>query len=298
MWQWATTWLALEAEWLRFCAFWSFFALLGVLEALFPAMPHSAERSQRWPTNLGLGLVNMAIVPLAPVTTIAATEWAHTARVGLFNVVEAPWWMAALATLSMCSLASYGVHLLMHKVPLLWKVHRVHHLDTHLDVSTTLRSHPLEIAVKILVLVPISIVFGLTPVVVIAYQMIEGLVDAFSHANVELPHQLDRSLRWLLITPNMHSIHHSSYQPETDSNYGQVFSVWDRLFGTYTAEANTSRRHREVGLREIRDQRTASFWWQLKSPLLHFPRRASRIDSAQRASIRRPASDRIQEGAG
>jgi len=120
--------------------------------------------------------------------------------------------MAALATLSICSLASYGVHVLMHKVPLLWKVHRVHHLDTHLDVSTTLRSHPLEIAVKLVVLVPVSIAFGLTLIVVITYQIVEALVEAFSHANVNLPHSLDRSLRWLLVTPNMHSIHVAGWE--------------------------------------------------------------------------------------
>src|SRR5829696_3598903 len=209
MWEWATTWFASEADLLRFCGFWSFFGLLGGLEARFPAMLHSAERGQRWPTNLGLGLVNIAIVPLAPVSAIAATEWAHTARIGLLNTVETPWWMAALATLSICSLASYGVHVMMHKVPLLWKVHRVHHLDTHLDVSTTLRSHPLEIAVKLVVLVPVSIAFGLTPIIVITFQIFEALIDAFSHANVDLPHSLDRSLRWLLV----HAEHaqHSSF---------------------------------------------------------------------------------------
>lgn len=272
MWHWATptNWFSPEADLLRFVAFWSFFALLGGLEALFPAIAGPAERGQRWPTNLGLGLLNMMILPFAPLSAFAATEWAQTARVGFFNVVETPWLVAALATLATCSLVGYGVHVLMHKVPLLWKVHRVHHLDTHLDVSTTVRSHPLEIAVKVLVLVPVAIAFGLTPIVLIAYEMVEGLVDAFSHANIELPRSLDRALRWLIITPNIHSIHHSSHQPETDSNYGQVFSVWDRLFGTYTAETKTGRRDREIGLKEIRDGRTMSFWWQLRSPLLDF----------------------------
>ena len=122
----------------------------------------------------------------------------------------------------------------------------------------------------VLVIVPVSITFGLTPIAVIFYGVLEGLADAFSHANVELPYALDRALRWLISTPNMHSIHHSSHQPETDSNYGQVFSMWDRLFGTYTAETRAGRRSREIGLKEIRDGRTVSFWWQIKSPLIHF----------------------------
>src|SRR5829696_8265865 len=161
-------WFAPEAELLRFCFFWGFFALLGGLEVSFPAIVRSAQRGQRWPTNLGLGLVNMAILPLAPVSGIAAAEWAHTAGIGLLNVAEVPWLAAALATLAVRSFAGYGAHVLMHKFPLLWRVHRVHHLDTHLDVSTTFRSHPLELAVKVLVIVVVSIVFGLTPVVLIA----------------------------------------------------------------------------------------------------------------------------------
>jgi sterol desaturase/sphingolipid hydroxylase (fatty acid hydroxylase superfamily) len=261
---------------LRFFGFWSVFALLALMEVLFPAMLHRPDRTERWPTNIGLGLVNMAIVPLAPLSGVAAAEWAHRAGTGLFNLVETPWLAVALATIAIRSFAGYALHVLVHKVPFLWRVHRVHHLDTKLDVSTTLRSHPLEIALKLLVIVPVVIVFGLNAAVLIAYEVVEALTDTFSHANLELPRSLDSALCWLIITPNMHSIHHSSYQPETDSNYGAVFSIWDRLFGTYTAEPNTCRRNREIGLKGVRDERTASFWWQIKSPLLRFDVEASR----------------------
>jgi hypothetical protein len=129
-----------------------------------------------------------------------------------------------------------------------------------------------------MILVPVSIAFGLTPIVLAAYQMVEAMAEVFSHANIELPRALDRTLRWVIITPNMHSIHHSSHQPETDSNYGQLFSIWDRLFRTYTAEPKKDRRDRELGLKEVRDGRTASYWWQLKSPLLHFPTGRQRLE--------------------
>jgi sterol desaturase/sphingolipid hydroxylase (fatty acid hydroxylase superfamily) len=270
MWDWLqpTNWFASEADLLRFCGLWCFFALLGAFEALFPAMMQRPERSERWPANLGLGLMGMAIAPLPPLSATMAAEWAQKAGIGLFNLLDVGWPAAALATVAVCSLATYGLHVLMHKMPLLWNVHRVHHLDTHLDVSTTLRSHPLELAAKTLVLVPVSVVFGLTPAMIILYETIQSFIDVFSHTNVELPHRLDRVLRWLIVTPNMHSIHHSSHQPETDSNYSQVLSVWDRLFGTYTADTHTDRPYREIGLKEIRDERISDFWWQIKSPFL------------------------------
>jgi sterol desaturase/sphingolipid hydroxylase (fatty acid hydroxylase superfamily) len=270
MWDWVhpANWFASEADLLRFCGLWGFFVLLGAFEALFPAIMQPPERGRRWPANLGLGLVTMAIAPLPPLFATVAAEWAQKAGVGLFNSLNTNWPAAALATVAICSLATYGFHVLMHKVPLLWNVHRVHHLDTHLDVSTTLRSHPLELAAKTLVVVPVSVVFGLTPAMIILYETIQSFIDVFSHTNVELPHRVDRALRWLIVTPNMHSIHHSSHQPETDSNYSQVLSVWDRLFGTYTADTETARPHREIGLKEIRDGRISDFWWQIKSPFL------------------------------
>src|SRR5215213_4700116 len=128
MWEWVQ-WFAFEADVLRLCAFWSFFAFLGALELVSPVLLQPAERGQRWPTNLGLGLLNMALIPFAPVSAIAATEWAHAAGFGLLNYFAMPLWPAALASLAFCSFAGYGAHVLMHKIPILWKVHRVHHLD-------------------------------------------------------------------------------------------------------------------------------------------------------------------------
>jgi sterol desaturase/sphingolipid hydroxylase (fatty acid hydroxylase superfamily) len=159
----------------------------------------------------------------------------------------------------------------MHKVPLLWRLHRVHHLDTHLDISTSLRSHPAEYVVNLVIIVPAAIVFGMTPWVLIIYELADTMVSVFSHANLRMPQGLDRWLRWVLVTPNMHSLHHSSYQPETDSNYGSVFTFWDRLFRTYRHAPARSYDELQIGLTEIRDQRAWDLWWQLKSPALSIP---------------------------
>ncbi len=156
----------------------------------------------------------------------------------------------------------------MHKVPLFWRLHRVHHLDTHLDISTSLRSHPGELVTNLIIVVPGTIVFGLTPWVLIIYELADSTVSLFSHANLRMPQNWDRWLRWVLVTPNMHSLHHSSYQPETDSNYGTVFTFWDRLFGTYRHAPLGGYDKLQIGLKEIRDQRASDLWWQLKSPVL------------------------------
>ena len=172
------------------------------------------------------------------------------------------------ASLAVYSLTGYLPHLVEHKTPWLWRIYRVHHLDTYLDVSASQRHHPLELIANVLIVVAVTIVFGLTASLLIIYETMNAIIDFFSHANVRLPKSLDRIVRWALVTPNMHSLHHSSHQPETDSNYGEVFTVWDRLFGTYRAEPAWGYEKFQIGLQEICDDRSWNFWWQMKSPAL------------------------------
>jgi|NitcycUWRROWE17A_1032939.scaffolds.fasta_scaffold00166_3 sterol desaturase/sphingolipid hydroxylase (fatty acid hydroxylase superfamily) len=261
-----------DADMLWFFAYWGLLALLAGLEALIPAFRQPPQWNKRWPTNLGLGIVNMMLAPLAPVSAVWGAQWAHSQGFGLLNVAGAPLWIAVIATFAIRSLASYSFHILMHKVPLLWRMHRVHHFDTHLDVSTGLRSHPLEFAGLLLTMVPLAILFGLDPWALAAYEIVESIANLLIHANLRLPEPLDRALRWLLVTPNMHCLHHSSHRPETDSNYSQVFSLWDRLFGTYSAAPRAGYDAMQIGLAEIRDERTADLWWQIKSPVLSIER--------------------------
>jgi sterol desaturase/sphingolipid hydroxylase (fatty acid hydroxylase superfamily) len=172
--------------------------------------------------------------------------------------------------LAVRSLAGYAVHVLTHKAPVLWGVHRVHHLDVHLDVSTSLRSHPAELVISLIVIVPVAIALGLTPWALIIYEVMDGMVSAFSHANLRIPERGDQALRWVMVTPNMHRVHHSSHRHDTDSNYRTVFTMWDRLFGTYCRAPTFGPDGVQVGLAEIRDERTQDLWWQLKSPAIRF----------------------------
>jgi sterol desaturase/sphingolipid hydroxylase (fatty acid hydroxylase superfamily) len=261
-------WLSLNSDIVWFLAYWGTLMLLAGLEVFIPAFQQVPHRQHRWPTNIGLGIVNMVIVPLVPVSAVWGAQWAQSQGLGLLNVVGISWWIAMVATFLIRSFAGYAFHVLMHKVPLFWRLHRIHHSDTHLDVSTTLRSHPVEVMMLFLTMVPLAIVFGLNPWALIAYEVIDGIVALLSHANLRLPEQLDRTLRWLLVTPNMHCLHHSSYRPETDSNYSGVLSVWDRLFRTYSAAPRTGYDAMQFGLNEIGFEQSSDIVWQIKSPLL------------------------------
>jgi len=264
----SVTWFKSDSDVIWFAAFWGGLAILGALEVMVPAFQRAPERLHRWPTNFSLGVINSIVMPLAPVSAVWGADWAYTHGIGFLNQIAHAWWIAVAVTLAVRSLAGYLVHVLMHKVPLLWRLHRVHHLDTHLDISTSLRSHPAEYVVNLVIIVPAAIVFGITPWVLIIYELADTMVSVFSHANLRVPEGLDRWLRSVFVTPNMHCLHHSSYQPETDSNYGTIFVFWDRLFGTYRYGPTRSYDEMQIGLTEIRDQRAWNLWWQLKSPAL------------------------------
>lgn len=261
-------WIEPDPRTIWLFAYWAVLAVFAWLESRGPAFGGEPLRDRRWPTNIGLGVVNMVILPLAPVTAVIGAQWAQENHWGLLNVLGGPWWLAVVATVLVRSLAGYALHLALHKVGLFWRMHRVHHSDVYLDVTTATRSHPLELVATILVMVPLAVLFGLDPLALAAYEIVEGANGLAAHANLRLPERIDRPLRWIFVTPNMHSLHHSSWQPETDSNYGQVFSFWDRLFGTYSAAPREGYDAMRIGLDEIRDERASDFWWQIKSPAL------------------------------
>jgi sterol desaturase/sphingolipid hydroxylase (fatty acid hydroxylase superfamily) len=261
-----------DADTLLFFAYWGVLALLAGLEFGLPAFQQPLQREKRWPTNLGLGIVNMIVAPLAPVSAVWGAQWAQDHGFGLLNWMRGPFWVVVIATFAIRDFAGYLFHVLMHKVPLFWRMHRVHHFDTQLDVSTSLRHHPLEFAAIFFTMVPVAILLGFNPWALAAYEIVVGITDAYSHTNLRLPKLLDRALRWLLVTPNMHCLHHSSFQPETDSNYSQVFSLWDRLFGTYSVAPRAGYDAMQIGLAEIRDDRASDLWWQIKSPALTIAR--------------------------
>jgi len=258
---WPADWLASAADGARFALFWGVLAVFVLAETVAPALSSSADRGLRWPTNFGLGLTNMILVPLAPLSGLAAAEWAQAHQFGILNAAHMPWGLTAIATLLIRSAAGYGLHIALHKIPMLWRVHRVHHADPHVDVSTSVRHHPLEMVVASTVLIVVATLCGLDPWALIAYELAEQLFATYSHANVKIRSQFEKLIGAVFVTPAMHRIHHSADHRQTDSNYGTVFSFWDRLFGTWRSGTVAL-----LGLNGICADRASAFVWLLTWP--------------------------------
>ncbi len=249
-----------------FLIFWGTLILLGAVEHLAPEMPGDPSRRRRWFVNVGLGIINGLIASSLPVLTIASAQWAATHQFGLLNWLAAPFLVALPITILGRTFAQYAFHLLSHKIPLLWRLHRVHHCDEHLDATSTLRNHPLDLIASAVFVSAVVAISGLSPAVLIAYESIEALLNLLAHANIRLTPAIERVARALFfITPAVHRIHHSARQEETDSNYGAVFSFWDQLFGTYRDKA-AEREAFRFGLDEIGRDRAQSLEAQLALP--------------------------------
>ena len=250
--------------------YWFVLAGLVGLEFFVPRNQNQ-NRSQRWPANFGLGAINMALVPLAPISGFLAAEWARRNGVGALNLLDGSWWpIALIGTIVIQSFASYLTHVLFHKSTWLWRIHRVHHFDTVVDVSTGLRNHPIELFLTLIIDSLVAIVFGLMPLALIIYGTTDALFSLLSHANVRFPSKADHLLRSLFVTPPIHAVHHSVNQSETDSNYGTVLTIWDRLFKTYCEKPANAPETIKFGLMELQDSRASDFWWQLKSPSIAY----------------------------
>ncbi len=261
-------WLGAGAENIGFTLYCLCLVAFAAVEAWHPAFTEPRYRHQRWPTNAAMGLLNIGLLTIAPVTGVVVARWAEKNGVGLLNYWQSPLWLAVIVTVLARSLVGYVVHVLMHKVPLFWRIHRVHHSDTHLDITTSLRNHPIELVLMLAFIASAALAFGFNPWALIVFELLESMANATAHANLRLPEKLDRVLRFLFVTPNMHSLHHSSWQPETDSNYGQVFSFWDRLFGTYSSAPRNGYDAMKIGLKEIDFEHASDVVWQMKSPAL------------------------------
>jgi len=249
-----------------FLLFWSIIALLCTLEFLFPQVPASADRAQRWPINFGLGVLNGVLVSLAPVLSFGSADWAADRGVGLLHWMAAPWWVSLPVTLVLWSLVQYAFHTAMHQHPMLWRVHRVHHCDVHLDASSALRFHPVELIVNGLVVIPVIVTFGLSAGVLATYVSFEIVAGFLIHMNLRIPDTVERNARVLLVTPGLHRIHHSPDRAEADSNYGNVFSTWDRVFGTYREAPQQTCWPPRYGLPEVGQERAGSLKAQLRLP--------------------------------
>lgn len=252
---------------LRLFAFAGLLAVFAVLEALLPRRARSMTRTSRWTANLGLSLINTLLLRFTlPLLAVGVAMMAAAQGWGLFNLIAAPFWAELLASLLILDAFIWAQHLAFHKIPIFWRLHRVHHTDRDLDATTALRFHPAEILVSMALKIGVVLALGVPAAAVILFEVILNGMSLFNHANLRLPVPIDRALRVLIVTPDMHRIHHSVIRREIDSNYGFNLSLWDRVFGTYTAEPEGGQTAMELGLEETRERPVGSLSWLLWYP--------------------------------
>lgn len=228
-----------------------------------------AELTTRWAGNFSLLFVNGILMWLAYAGWgIAASMAASKYQGGLMHHVTLPGWMEVIVALLLLDLGHFAIHWVLHKVPLLWRVHRVHHTDQDFDFTTGARFHPIEAIVEHGANLLVVVLVGAPPLSVMIYVLSYAITTVWVHGNVRMPRGWDRRMRWIVVTPDMHRVHHSQIQRETDSNYGGFLALWDRLFGTYVDEPAGGHEGMAIGIREFDDPRHIRLVWMLKNPFL------------------------------
>lgn len=253
----------------RLAVFLGLFALLAVAEQLLPRRRLAQSRPRRWMTNWGIVLTDALVLRLLaialPLLAVGAALDASTRGWGLFNQLAWPEPIEILLAVLIFDLAIWAQHLITHKVHWLWRLHRVHHADVDMDVTTAIRFHPVEIGLSMLLKIGLTYAMGAAVVAVILFEILLNGMAMFNHANIALPRWLDAILRLVVVTPDMHRVHHSVHRNEHDSNYGFSLSIWDRIFGTYIAQPRDGHSEMETGLR-WRDSRPSNLLWSLTLP--------------------------------
>lgn len=244
-------------------------ALIASWEAFTPRKTLSDPIGLRWVSNIAITILNIfvlrVIFPFAPVLlAVSASEhnW------GLFNLLDVPFLPACIISIAVLDMSAYTQHFLLHRIPLLWRLHMVHHTDIDYDFSTGLRFHPLDGLLTSAAEAITVIVLGAPAIAVLIYKCIHVFMASFAHGNLKLPEAIDRHLRKVLVTPDVHRIHHSATENETNSNYGGVTPIWDRLFGTYIDQPKLGHEKMVVGLKGFHDIKSIKLNWMLAQPFL------------------------------
>lgn len=210
------------------------FLFFTFLESVIPLLRVKYQRVRHLGINLFFILTSFIVSFPFAFLAVYSSEWVMRNQFGLLNMVEIPGWLyIALAIMLLDFLTSYLPHYVQHKVKWMWKFHLVHHTDNWVDTSTANRHHPGETVISMIFLIGAIFLLGVPAWLVILHQFIAVAFSQFTHANISLPRRLDQVISWLFISPNVHKVHHHHTQPLTDTNYGNIFSIWDRLFGTF-----------------------------------------------------------------
>jgi sterol desaturase/sphingolipid hydroxylase (fatty acid hydroxylase superfamily) len=238
----------------RLSIFASVFTIMALWEVLAPRRRLAIGRITRWPSNLGVVMLDTVVVRiLFPTSAVGLALLAEAKGFGLFNAWPVAGWISIIASVVVLDLAIYLQHVLFHAVPALWRLHRMHHADLEFDVTTGARFHPIEIVLSMLIKLAVIGALGAPAVAVLIFEVLLNGTAMFNHSNIRLPTSMDRVLRWFIVTPDMHRVHHSVVVRETNSNFGFNLPWWDRLFGTYRDQPAAGHEAMTIGIEQIRD---------------------------------------------
>lgn len=255
---------------IRLLAFVGVLAVMMSAEAIWSRRPRTIDPLIRWPGNFGVAMLGSILVMLLPITAIGMALHAATNGTGLFNTLEVPAAIAIPLSLLLLDLLIYWQHRVFHAIPLLWRVHRMHHKDLEIDASTGLRFHPFELLLSMLIKLAAIALLGTPALAVLIFEIALNGCSIFNHANVKLPERLDSLLRKFIVTPDMHRVHHSTVPAETNSNFGFCLSWWDRLFGSYIAQPGLGHDGMKIGLAKHRKRTVLRPDQMLADPFLAF----------------------------
>ena len=230
------------------------FAIVALWELAAPRRVLSVSKALRWSSNLGLVVLNTVVLRLLfPLAAVGVAAFASENGWGLLNHFQVPFMLAVPLAVIVMDFVIWLQHVMVHAVPLLWRLHRVHHADLDYDLTTGARFHPLEIILSMLIKFATISVLGPPVVAVVIFEVMLNATAMFNHGNIRLPAAVDRALRWVLVTPDMHRVHHSIEDDETNSNFGFSLTWWDRLFGTYREQPRAGQVGMTIGIRDFTD---------------------------------------------
>lgn len=254
---------------IRLGSFLAVLVLAGTAETLWPRRKLTQSKFRRWLSNLSISVISttalrlmLPLVPTGLALYLADNGW------GLFHIIPLPYWITFILTVLLLDLLIYWQHVVFHRYPLLWRLHRMHHIDLDIDASTGVRFHPIEIILSMLLKLATILLLGPPPEAVLTFEVLLNGCALFNHANIRIPLGVDAILRLLVVTPDQHRVHHSTYPNEVNANYGFNFPWWDRMFHTYVAQPRDGHTGMRIGLNIFRDPKYISISRMLSIPFL------------------------------
>jgi sterol desaturase/sphingolipid hydroxylase (fatty acid hydroxylase superfamily) len=278
----------------RLTAFIGIFTAMAVFEQFLPRRERFPARGRRWLTNWGMLIVDSIVLRiLFPAAAVGVALWAEETGFGLFNIIDVPMILVVLFVIVFLDFAVWLEHVVSHHWPWLWRIHKVHHADVDLDVTSALRFHPLEIIISMLWKGALVALLGAPAIAVLIFEIILNGMAMFNHSNVKLPLWIDRILRPAIVTPDMHRIHHSIIERETNTNYGFNLSIWDRLFGVYTQDPVMGQQGMTIGLAEHQNREPTGLIWSLLLPFRTY-QKVNAPDPLMEGEAAKAPTDRVE----